>query len=30
MIQRRSHGRRERVYFETEREARREAYDRNR
>jgi integrase len=30
MIQRRSNGRRERIYFETEREAKREAFDRNR
>jgi hypothetical protein len=30
MIQRRSHGKRERIYFETEREARKEASDRNR
>jgi integrase len=30
MIQRRSHGKRERIYFETEKEAKREASDRNR
>jgi hypothetical protein len=30
MIQRRSHGRRKRIYFENEKEARREANDRNR
>ena len=29
MIQRRSHGKRERIYFETEREAKREVFDRN-
>jgi hypothetical protein len=29
MIHRRSHGKRERIYFETEKEAKREAFDRN-